>query len=55
MFSRALSISKEPESKDLSLNSIEFFDAMNTDDIDKVKECLRNPDLKVWQIKDENG
>lgn len=55
MFSRALSISKEPESKDLSLNSIEFFDAMNSDDIDKVKECLRNPDLKVWQIKDENG
>ena len=55
MFSRNLSISKEPESKDLSLTSIEFFDAMNSDEIDKVKTYLRNPDLKVWQIKDENG
>ena len=55
MFSRGLSISKEPESKDLSLTSIEFFDAMNSDDIDRVKTYLRNPDLKVWQIKDENG
>jgi len=55
MFSRNLSISKEPESKDLSLNSIEFFDALNNDDIDKVTTYLRNPDLKVWQIKDENG
>ena len=55
MFSRGLSISKEPESKDLSLTSIEFFFSFNNDDIDKVKTHLRNPDLKVWQIKDENG
>lgn len=55
MFARSTSIVKESPSNNLNLNSYEFFEALNKDEIEKVKSFFYDPSIKIWQLKDENN
>ena len=55
MFARNASISNEDTSNHINLNSDEFFDALNKNDVEKVKSFFMDPGFKVWQLKDENN
>ena len=55
MFARNASISNEDTSNHINLNSDEFFDALNKNDVEKVKLFFMDPGFKVWQLKDENN
>ena len=39
----------------LNLNKSEFMDALNKDEFQKINNFLEDPNIKIWQIKDENG
>ena len=54
MFSRRLtSSSKGSSSFNLNVETSEFLEAINQNDIEKAKSYINS--LKIWQIKDENG
>ena len=55
MFARSTSIVKESPSNNLNLNSFEFFEALNKDEVEKVKSFFYDPSIKIWQLKDENN
>lgn len=54
MFTRSTSIIKEKPSSSLNLHSYEFFEALGKNDENKVRSFLNDPNLKAWQLKDEN-
>ena len=39
----------------LNINTLEILYAINNNDIQKVKSYLCDPNLKLWQIKDDNN
>ena len=43
------------QNKDLSLNSYEFFEAIKTGDVDKCRPFFYDPNIKAWELKDENN
>ena len=43
------------QDKELSLNSYEFFETIKTGDIEKCRQFFYNPNLKAWELKDENN
>ena len=57
MFTRNHSISKQPNPNEnnLSLGAFEFFEALNNMDIDEIKKFFNDPNLNIWQVKDENN
>ena len=55
MFTRSTSIVKENPTNNLNLNSFELFEALNKDDVEKVKSFFYDPSLKILQLKDENN
>ena len=55
MFTRSTSISKESPSNNLDLNSFELFEAISKGDTNKAKPFFYDPNIKIWNLKDENG
>ena len=57
MFSRAFSVasSKDSQNNNLNLDASELLEAINNNDIEKVRTFLEDPNLKVCEIKDESG
>ena len=55
MFARSTSIKKESHSNSLDLNSYELFEALSKGDFNKAKPFFHDPNIKIWQLKDENG
>ena len=56
MFSRISSVHHAlNQTKDLSLNSYEFFEAIKGGEIEKCRQFFYNPNIKVWELKDENN
>jgi len=43
------------QTKDLSLNSYEFFEAIKSGEIEKCRQFFYNPNIKAWELKDENN
>ena len=43
------------QDKELSLNSYQFFETIKTGDIEKCRQFFYNPNLKAWELKDENN
>jgi len=43
------------QTKDLSLNSYEFFEAIKSGEIEKCRQLFYNPNIKAWELKDENN
>ena len=43
------------QTKDLSLNSYEFFEAIKSGEIEKCRQFFYNPNIKTWELKDENN
>ena len=41
--------------KDITLDSYEFFEAIKNGDIEKCRTFFYNPDIKAWELKDENN
>ena len=41
--------------KEISLDSYEFFEAIKNGDIEKCRTFFYNPDIKAWELKDENN
>ena len=56
MFSRISSVHHAlNQTKDLSLNSYEFFEAIKGGEIEKCRQFFYNPNIKAWELKDENN
>ena len=57
MFSRTFSSHSNRNNSDnnLNLNAGELLDAIDSNDLEKMKNVLEDPNLKIWEIKDENG
>ena len=56
MFSRISSVHHTfNQTKDLSLNSYEFFEAIKGGEIEKCRQFFYNPNIKAWELKDENN
>ena len=56
MFSRISSVHHAlNQIKDLSLNSYEFFEAIKGGEIEKCRQFFYNPNIKAWELKDENN
>jgi len=56
MFSRISSVHHAfNQTKDLSLNSYEFFEAIKSGEIEKCRQFFYNPNIKAWELKDENN
>lgn len=57
MFSRTFSSNSNRNNSvnNLNLNAGELLDAIDNNDLEKVRTVLEDPNLKIWEIKDENG
>ena len=56
MFTRATSsFHVSNQSKELSLNSYEFFEAIKTGDIEKCRQFFYDPNMKAWELRDDNN
>ena len=56
MFSRRFTdVSKLSSNNIINVNQSEFLDAINDEETQKIKNYLNDLNLKIYQIKDENG
>ena len=56
MFSRRLTAtSKDSIINNLNLNSSELLKAISNDENEKILSLIKDPNLKIWEVKDENG
>ena len=54
MFSRALQPQSQP-SKDLNISSSDFFDQLQSKNLESLENFFSDPNLKIWQFRDENN
>ena len=56
MFSRRFTAaSKDSIINSLNLNSSELLEAISNDENEKILALIKDPNLKIWEVKDENG
>ena len=49
------SVSKDSIINSLNQNSSELLEAINNDESEKILALIKDLNLKIWEVKDENG